>query len=298
MLNRIVRYMMVVLSFLVFPGSAWSVMMPVGSAGQLTGHSGAGSAFTKQEVRTLVNEGDAEIVREGDVDAEPANVEDGGEFNIQDLLQPINEQTFEDSPVQITVNKQRQTMVFSYLDVKGERRSFTTLVSTAGGVLKIPDGKNNKRPYCASTPNYDQYFPRFRDGVDIMRNPHHASGTFDATLPWAFRLTGGIFFHQTPAPKYEAQLGQAMSGGCIRIPAKYARFVWETIKFHGGVYVRIQGPEQTPGKLENCRANLLLKALVTWTPKSPSANAPVVTAPAPRAVPAPQAPTGKLPGLY
>jgi hypothetical protein len=231
-------------------------------------------AFSDQDIESLVQNGEAEIVRDGsDLIGQ---VSDDG-FELQDLIHRVNQQSFEDSAVQITVNKQNQTMLFSWLDAAGRRQSFETLISTAGGVLKIPDGKMNRRPYCATTPDYDTFFPRVRDGQDIMVNPHHDSGTFDATLPWAFRLTGGIFFHQTPAPRYEKQLGQAMSGGCIRVPARYAKFVWQTIRANGGAYVRVNGPEQSPGQLEHCRKNLLPGAVARWAAKNGQAQSPSPT---------------------
>lgn len=260
-------------------------------------------AFSDQDIESLVQSGEAEIVSD---DADLVDEASEDEFNLQDLLHRVNGQTFENSAVQITVNKQNQTMVFSWLDAAGQRQSIQTLISTAGGVLKIPDGKMNKRPYCATTPDYDTFFPRMRDGQDFMVNPHHKSGTFDATLPWAFRLTGGIFFHQTPGARYEKQLGQAMSGGCIRVPAKYAKFVWQTIRANNGAYVRIHGPEQNPGLLEHCRKNLLPGAVARWAAKnaqrgsSGQGQAQVQTqppAPVPAPAPAPRTFLG-LPSLF
>ena len=255
--------------------------------------------FSDQDIESLVQNGEAEIVKD---DADLVEDASDDEFNLQDLIHQVNGQTFEDSAVQITVNKQNQTMIFSWLDAAGRRQSIQTLISTAGGVLKIPDGKMNRPPYCATTPDYDAFFPRIRNGQDFMANPHHKSGTFDATLPWAFRLTGGIFFHQTPGARYEKQLGQAMSGGCIRVPAQYAKFVWQTIRASNGAYVRVHGPEQNPGLLEHCRKNLLPGALARWAAKNGQRQSQgqaqtVPQGPAPAPAPAPRTFLG-LPSFF
>ncbi len=67
----------------------------------------------------------------------------------------------------------------------------------------------------------------------IQRNRHHRSNIYsDAPMPYMQRLTwSGIALHEGKLP------GHPASHGCIRLPERYASYLWRTIKMNTRVIV-------------------------------------------------------------
>lgn len=130
-------------------------------------------------------------------------------------------------------------------------------VST-GGTLKIPNNADQKKePYCGATPDFiERYIPfkpfeNGRDKFDATTFEEYFSSTFlddkeqPVAMPHAIRIKGGIFFHAAAAAKVP-NLGQNVSGDCVRLHPQTAELLYNLIKKHGGLTATIEGEDPTP----------------------------------------------------
>lgn len=67
---------------------------------------------------------------------------------------------------------------------------------------------------------------------------HHRSRLWDADMPRAIWLTGGIAIHAA-APSYERMLGRRASGGCIRLSMQNADTLYSLVQQYGRKNVRV-----------------------------------------------------------
>lgn len=152
-------------------------------------------------------------------------------------------------------------------------------VSTGGG-LKIPNGSIKKGPYCARTPRMDRRIIRaitasdfkgtsctpdqIRDRATVF--PMYHTRTFTdkndnpIPMPKAIRIDGGIFFHEVP-PSYRGLLGQNVSGECVRLDPKTAKFLFDQIQKYGAIEVSISEPPEVSREMpQYCDARMVAQA--------------------------------------
>lgn len=139
------------------------------------------------------------------------------EENFQDLVI----QTNGGAPrVYILVNKAPKAQ---YMHVYLNGQPYVTWkVST--GREKLETGSGSGRKYRSSTP-IGSWVPR---GTTRL----HRSSLWDADMPYAIWLVGGIAIHAA-APKYESKLGQRASGGCIRLSYRNAEHLYALVNQYG-----------------------------------------------------------------
>lgn len=140
-------------------------------------------------------------------------------------------------------------------------------VSTGGG-LKIPNGENYQKPYCASTPNYPRHFiPATTKGGNAQMEPVHYSKTFThdgvgSEMKWSIRMVPdqGVFFHEVPGGTMSFDttndgyrkvynthlLGHNVSGECIRLDGQTARLLYGLSLKYGGIYAQVVGNDPAP----------------------------------------------------
>lgn len=163
----------------------------------------------------------------------------------------------------VEVDRSTQT-----IRVKTPRGDWEDKVSTGGG-LKLPNGveRADKTPYCGNdeTPDLNQKsIKAIESGAGRTMEPVHYSNTFsDAqgkkiAMPWAIKLGGGIYFHESP-PSYVGLLGQNVSGGCIRLSPARAKQLYAEMLEYGGMTVSIYGdnPISKPGERGYCTAEMV-----------------------------------------
>lgn len=66
----------------------------------------------------------------------------------------------------------------------------------------------------------------------------HRSRLWDADMPFAIWLTGGIAIHAA-APSYESMLGRRASGGCIRLSYRNAQALYKLVSTYGRKNTRV-----------------------------------------------------------
>lgn len=179
-----------------------------------------------------------------------SNDEDPAEF-AQDLLEMgIDGQVYGYTPseqksrLSVFIDKTTQTITVTLDD----RIIMQDKVST-GGTLKSPNNpKNPKPPRCANTPEYKMYIPANNSTMFPVwkSNTYVNSETFEpVAMPFAIHIEAGFFLHQVP-PGMEKYLGYAVSGGCIRLPAKVAPALYNLMKQYGGINLEISGANPSP----------------------------------------------------
>lgn len=67
----------------------------------------------------------------------------------------------------------------------------------------------------------------------------HRSRLWDANMPYAIWLTGGIAIHAA-LPNYERMLGQRASGGCIRLSNQNAATLFSLVSQYGRANTRVR----------------------------------------------------------
>lgn len=161
----------------------------------------------------------------------------------------------------VTVDKWTQTITIETADFN---EPWVRKVSTGGG-LKVPNGKNSKSPYCASTPEVkSKFIPAITSGPNTTMEKMHYSNTFayggePAPMPWAIRIEGGVFFHErgdssikvrtkdgVVPVSYNHLLGQNVSGECVRLDSQTARLLYGLALKYGGITASITGQDPLP----------------------------------------------------
>lgn len=178
------------------------------------------------------------------------------------------------SPVKVFVDQQNQTISISTPDLE---EPWESKVSTGGG-LKIPNGKNAKGPYCARTPAIKKLIravpeadfegsgctaDQIHDNATVFRMYH--TNTFSdenkrpIPMPNAIRINQGIFFHEVP-PSYAKLLGKNVSGECVRLTPKTAKFLREQIEKYGAIEVTISEPPDEDHTAQYCDERMVARA--------------------------------------
>lgn len=104
--------------------------------------------------------------------------------------------------------------------------------------VKVSTGKETsvttpgKVTYTATTPPGEFRITR--------RVRNHKSKKWDGVpMNFAQFFNGGIAFHATNGPKYEAKLGSRDSGGCVRLHPTEAEMLWELVETTGVSEVKV-----------------------------------------------------------
>lgn len=116
---------------------------------------------------------------------------------------------------------------------------FRAKVST-GGTLKQPSNLV-RAAYCASTPVYNNFIPAAgRMHRDYKSRTFVKDDGEGVAMPWAMHVTGGIFLHETPEAGLP-NMGKNVSGGCVRLHQNTAEILYELMRKHGGMHLKISG---------------------------------------------------------
>lgn len=127
--------------------------------------------------------------------------------------------------IEVIVNKSAysQTM-WVYVD---GQHYYTWRVSTGREKSERPP---SGRGYFSSTPT-GSWTPY---GMTYL----HRSRLWDANMPFAIWLTGGIAIHAA-LPNYEKMLGQRASGGCVRLSYQNAQTLYSLVQQYGRKATRV-----------------------------------------------------------
>jgi hypothetical protein len=123
-------------------------------------------------------------------------------------------------------------------------RCYETKVST-GGSFKQPSNLV-KEAYCSKTEDFEGFVPAGKN-----MDKAYKSKTFldqngnGADMPWAIRFRGGEFLHQANNVTVN-DLGEAVSGGCVRMYMVTAQVLFALTIKHKGLQLKISGEEKAP----------------------------------------------------
>ncbi|MBX3021966.1 MAG: L,D-transpeptidase [Bdellovibrionales bacterium] len=159
----------------------------------------------------------------------------------------------------VVIDKDTQTITVRSPETEATQQSgeVTRYVSTGGGWKNPVDPTSGQpdEPYCADnvTPNVTNLFIPATEGQTLFKNKRSnrftSANGVGVAMPYAIHVIGhgGIFLHQVPSGKmadgrrYSDLLGDNVSGGCIRLDAEMAPWLYDLAKKHGGIQLTIQG---------------------------------------------------------
>ncbi|MBX3019502.1 MAG: L,D-transpeptidase [Bdellovibrionaceae bacterium] len=127
--------------------------------------------------------------------------------------------------IEIKINKAAAAQVM-YVYIDGQH-TYTWPVSTGREKSENPP---SGRKYFSSTPT-GTWTPY---GMTYL----HRSRLWDADMPRAIWLTGGIAIHAA-MPSYEKMLGRRASGGCIRLSMRNADLLYSLVQQYGRKNTRV-----------------------------------------------------------